>query len=153
MDHFLELKSPPQKLNLLDAAISWRMLLKTRCRMPAADGQSSLGERIAHHLPLEKHPLILQALTGFPAMETDRPAWLAARQQCGLQPEAEPFIQGMFWRAMTEAAEMGLYLPEEIMEEIMEVAIEQFLGDNRNGYPGESFLLETGGTAGGKGLA
>jgi hypothetical protein len=59
---------------------------------------------------------LLETMAMLPAMERDRPVWLAAWEETGAMTGGSSVSRKLFWEVMVRAQEAGLYPAEETME-------------------------------------
>jgi hypothetical protein len=109
---------------LLREAIIWRVLFGMH--VPAAETDASVLSRelLSRYLSdylktpclLDRNDHFLKAMAMLPAMEHDRPAWLATWEETGAMTGGSSVSRGAFWEVMVRAQEVGLYPAEETME-------------------------------------
>jgi hypothetical protein len=133
-DRFVTRDAPRRKAIICDAiiiyeAIIWRVL--SGMHVPAAETDTSVLSRelLSHYLSdylncLKTRCLrndnallrLLETMAMLPAMEHDRPAWLATWGETVAMTRGSYVSRELFWEVMVRAQKAGLYPAEETME-------------------------------------
>jgi len=112
--------------SLLREAIIWRVLFGMHVPADETDPSVLSRELLSRYLSDYLNPpckldwsalsLLLKTMAMLPAMEHDRPAWLATWGKTGAMTGVPSLFRKAFWEVMVRAQKAGLYPEEETME-------------------------------------
>ena len=116
--------------SLLREAIIWRVLSGMHVPADETDASVLSRELLSRYLSDYLNPpcladwndhsllltLLLKTMAMLPAMENDRPAWLATWGETGAMTGGSYVSRKLFWEVMVRAQKAGLYPAEETME-------------------------------------